>query len=256
VVLAALRIFLAVRDRHGEASGALRCQKAISTAGRKLLDGGVRALQRCRDGINRGTLPGLDPADCPTSPATTDALAATRRVARAMLARACTDADTQELTACADTVDGLVAPAADAGCLLSTHDGASTDVVDAGYGRVLLSGENAERTCQEAIGRGLAKYVAGIAKPLRVCRGLIDKGKFAFPPAECAEEPSTEGRLQRAGLALRTVVAASCTDTTVASITTCAATVDGLINAAGDAGCLVTAAQDAVAAVLTAEHGA
>jgi cysteine-rich repeat protein len=120
-----------------------RCQEAIAKAGRGLATARTKLLQKCRNTLNRGrllffdeaqTMPLTNPANCAAEHKTADRIARAGIKARAVVADRCTDALVSGLGgACAATVDGLINPAGDAGCLPVGHATQSQAMIDAQY---------------------------------------------------------------------------------------------------------------------------
>lgn len=113
---------------------ARRCQEAIAKAGRRFAARALKAVQRCRDGINRGRLL-ISPAGCPTEPKTQSALGKAGTAVRRLVAGRCTDALVAALAACGSTIDELATANGAAGCLISSHLAAVDAALAAEYGR-------------------------------------------------------------------------------------------------------------------------
>jgi hypothetical protein len=105
----------------GGPNDALTCQPALGTAGRRTFISILTALDNCRTG---GT-PSVD--SCLTDPTFLAAVKNAGSAARSRIKSKCTANALLEVGACATTLDGLVSPSFDGGCLLTTHrDGAAT----------------------------------------------------------------------------------------------------------------------------------
>ena len=75
-----------------------------------------------------------NPVDCASEYKTGDQVARAGAKARTLIANDCTDALVAGLAgACATTVDGLVNPAGDTGCLIDGHEAQSDAIIDAEY---------------------------------------------------------------------------------------------------------------------------
>jgi cysteine-rich repeat protein len=99
------------------------CQSALGQAGARVLFTVVKSVQKCRNAILKGKLPG-PPTACATSdPKTLATITKVRDKAVATIMASCSDADAATLKAC--TPDQLTAPTA-ATCLVQAH----TDAAD------------------------------------------------------------------------------------------------------------------------------
>jgi cysteine-rich repeat protein len=115
------------------------CQAAIAKAGYRLVSGTLAAIQKCRTSLASGkALSVSDPAQCATETAAAKSIAKARAQARKYIAEGkkpkCTNGAVALLSACADTVDGLIGTGAETGCLLTEHDAAVATALDAEYG--------------------------------------------------------------------------------------------------------------------------
>ena len=233
-----------------------RCQEAIAKAGQLYLKRRLQALQRCRNAIQDGTL-AIPPASCPTEPGTSTKIAAAGRSARAALTNRCTDLLVAKLQACAATVDGLVGPAGDTGCVITTDTATADALLASEYSDGPVPSDAGTLGCQIAIARSAGIDAAAVIKAAERCRDLLRKQApgFLLSDDECLSASATAKTIGRAGLRLRSGVATACTDAEVASLGPCAASVDGLVAPAGDSGCLVAAALQAVDSAATAAYG-
>lgn len=231
-----------------------RCQKAIARAGATFFGKKLKAIQKCRDAINKGKL-SITPDACAAEGKTARMIAKAGVKARRLVERACTDTWLGGLTACASTVDGLVTPAGDAGCLITTHEAAVDSALAAEYGRVLAPEEKDAVRCQAAIGRAGYVYATKVQKALQKCRDNINKGRLDITPADCPIEDKTALAIAKAGQRARRTAERKCTDSLIASVGPCAATLDALIAPTGDGGCLLTTHSGVVDDMLAAEYG-
>jgi hypothetical protein len=99
----------------GGPADAIVCQPAIGTAGRRTVASVLSALNTCRTG---GT-PTVD--QCVTDSAFIAAVKNAGSAARSRIKGKCTPTALVEVGPCATTLDGLVTPTFDGGCLLTTH---------------------------------------------------------------------------------------------------------------------------------------
>jgi hypothetical protein len=87
----------------------------------------LAAVAQCQQQLAVGkTLSVADPADCPSEAAAAKKIAKAAGAARKAIAGGkarCTDAEVAMIGACAETVDGLIAPDAATGCLRTAGDG-------------------------------------------------------------------------------------------------------------------------------------
>ncbi len=238
------------------------CQLVLGTSMQKYFQVRIQALQSCRAALNKGkprffdklkTMPFTDPALCVNEYATATKLAKRALSIRATLAKKCSDAALDALSACASTVDGVIDALGTSGCLLTTQAAVVDTLIDGEYGRALNSTETTQYVCQTTIANAGRVYAKTRLNALRVCRNDLNKGKPRFSdklktmaihdPALCVTEYGVAGKIAKAGQALRNVIAkpTKCTDALVLNLaSTCANTIDGLANATGTAGCLVT----------------
>ncbi len=238
------------------------CQVALGASMQKYFQGRIQALQSCRAALNKGkprffdklkTMPFTDPALCVNEYATATKLAKRALSIRATLAKKCSDAALDALSACASTVDGVVAALGTSGCLLTTQTAVVDTLIDGEYERALNSTETTQYVCQTTIANAGRVYAKKRLSALRICRNDLNKGKLRFAdklktmaihdPALCVTEYGVAGKIAKAGQALRNAIAkpTKCTDALVLNLaSTCANTIDGLVDATGTAGCLVT----------------
>jgi cysteine-rich repeat protein len=244
-----------------------KCQVTLSAVAQKYFAGRSRALQGCRTALNKSkprffdkakTMPVSDPAQCVNEYATAGKIAKLSASVRKSVAKKCTDTMLAALSACAQTVDGIINASATTGCLPGIHTGIVDTLIDGEYGRALNSAEKAQNTCQATIASAGRAYAKKRLTALRACRNKLNKGSARFfdkaktmpltDPAQCQSEYATAAKLTKAATTLRKAIAnpKKCTDMLVADLaSTCANTIDGLVNATATAGCLLT---DGVAA--------
>jgi cysteine-rich repeat protein len=253
-----------------------KCQAALGGAAVKHFLARVKLLHSCRLAFNKGkelfldeakTMPLTGSAQCASEYKTAAKLTKARASVRKTIARKCSDTSLAALSACAQTLDGVIDATATAGCVPATHAALADTLIDAQFGRDLGAGEEAESDCQAGIAKAGLNHVKARASALRSCRNALNKGKELFTdaagtlpvtdPAQCSSEYKTSVKLTRAGLTLRGKIADSgaCSDMSVASLATaCATTVDGLVNPAGTGGCLVNAAVAAADSVIDSAY--
>lgn len=133
----------------------LKCQKAISKDGGKVLAATLKAVQKCRNAINKGTLTGILPKDCATDDVKT-AASITKAVSKAQAdigVKKCTDAHILALDVCNPNATTAVGAAA---CITSTHQLAaddpaptSADLIDFEYATPPLCGDGVVNTPSE-----------------------------------------------------------------------------------------------------------
>ncbi len=256
-------------------SAAVACQRAVAKAGAAYAKARLGAEQKCRNRLNRGaalvraddgTTPVTDPADCSVEE---DVVADSNRAgakARATVAKKCNETSVAALAACADTVDGLIGPAGQDGCLVDVTATQAGNWLAAAYGAVVPLDQGERRRCQEALGKAGLKYLSSAMKALAACRNGLHDGKSLYfdaaktlplwNPSDCDAEYAAATKTARAGGKLRAAVADRCTDAHIAALATlCAATVDGLVEPGGTAGCLVDTLSDAAGALLASQYG-
>lgn len=252
----------------------LKCQEAVAKAGRTYATGRLKALQDCRNQLNKAKLlyladvpatPVTDPADCAIEERTAASIARAAAKARTGILGKCSDSTVARLTACATTIDGLIATDPGDGCIVASHDAAIETVLADQFGGIVPVQEGERRSCQEAIARNGLKLLAGGLKSLQSCRNQYGKGRKLFrddekllpvgDASQCPEESRTAKKLARAGEQLRKGIVRRCTDAHVAALGgTCATTVDGLVSADGAGGCLVDGAAEFADALLAEQY--
>jgi hypothetical protein len=108
--------------------------------------------------------------------------------------------------------------------------------------------------CQEAVAKADAGYTATVLKTLQKRRNLVNAGSLPLVFSQCPSDPETAGTVTRAETKLRSIVTGKCSDSVLAGLSLCAATVDGLVGAA-PTGCLIAEHRAAVDAILFSEYG-
>lgn len=108
----------------------LRCQRVIGRAVRAFVSGTLAAVERCRE---EALALGVPPA-CATDVDFVALRGSEGLRVRQRVANACDPSSLARLSACAQTVDALVAVDGLGGCLLAAADQAVVDVVEAAYG--------------------------------------------------------------------------------------------------------------------------
>jgi cysteine-rich repeat protein len=114
--------------------GPQRCQATIAKAGRMYATAVTKALQKCRGMINDGDL-AITPLDCPTEAKTAAAITVAGTRARGRVAANCSDSVVSSIAPCAPTLDGLISPSGNGGCLITTHQDATSMVLRVECGR-------------------------------------------------------------------------------------------------------------------------
>ncbi|MBI5507067.1 MAG: hypothetical protein HY899_19950 [Deltaproteobacteria bacterium] len=112
---------------------ARRCQKRIAHAGWSYVNQVLASLRRCRSRSDSSRFD-IDPATCALQPATASEIVSKGLDFRRAIAGACPDSVLASLELCASSLDELVAPSGDAGCLVASHRQISADVLRAQYG--------------------------------------------------------------------------------------------------------------------------
>ncbi len=152
-----------------------QCQTAVAVNGGKLLNATVKALQRCRNGLNSQRLSGFDPRDCATAdPRTEHAIASAERKARARIASRCSDADVAALDVC-DPAATTVAQAQD--CVVESHRRAADALIGIEYADRTLCGDDVVSSRDEecdGLDDSACPGVCGAAVEQR-CAGAFEK---------------------------------------------------------------------------------
>jgi hypothetical protein len=234
-----------------------KCQEAIARAGLDLIKQRMRSVQRCRKALNDGTAlfhadgatPLFDPADCGDEERASRTLSKAVDKARTRLSRSCTDFLVGELASCGETVDGLVGPGGDTGCLLDSHVDGADDMIDDQYGSAVVMDEGA-RKCQAAIAKAGLKYATKTLKTVQKCRNRINKGLQLFldadktlalaSSADCANEFKSATKIAKDGKKARALIERDfCSSATLMTLDACAATIDEVVDVSGTSGCLI-----------------
>ncbi len=249
------------------------CHEALAKASKLYLKARLKAVQSCRNALNKGKdlyfangTPLLDPADCALEARGLAKTAKAAGKARDLVAKPrapkCTDSRLAELEACAVSVDGVVAPGGSGGCLLSAIDDAVDAITDDAYGDALSGTEpnyNDQRRCQETLAKAGAGLVESRLKQLQSCRNRLHRGfALRFPggaplvdPNDCAAGDGFAAKLAQTAQKTRAKIATACDDPTLSDLTTvCAMTLDGVIDASGSGGCLPVGHNGRVDAIL------
>lgn len=122
---------------------AAKCAAALGKAGAAYSAARHKALHACRSAFAKGaslfvdeakTTPMLLPAECEAERKASKRIAKARRKLRRSVAKKCSDEVLAAIPSCAPSVDAVVAPAADAGCLLETVDFNIEKIVRAEFG--------------------------------------------------------------------------------------------------------------------------
>jgi hypothetical protein len=110
-----------------------KCQEAIAKAGADYGAQRMKGIQKCRSAILRGKL-ALAAADCASESTAAAAIGKAAGKARARVAKFCSDTLLDAIGPCATTVDGVITPAGDAGCLIESHDAAVSAMLNGQWG--------------------------------------------------------------------------------------------------------------------------
>ncbi len=106
-------------------SAVLKCQTTVAKDGGKVVKLVLKAVQKCRNAINKGTITGLLPKNCATGDAKTAAnVTKATSKAQADIAAKCTDAQVTQLDICNPNA---TTGAGAASCTVSTHQLATDD---------------------------------------------------------------------------------------------------------------------------------
>lgn len=117
----------------GLTAKARTCQRQVANRTERYMSVVHRELARCRDRIQQGTLQ-LAPSECANTPAAAAGIATAGQRLRAGLEGRCSDIEVAMLSACDDTLDGLVSSNGASGCLVSAAQEAALNLLQAEYG--------------------------------------------------------------------------------------------------------------------------
>ncbi len=210
------------------------CQDLVGKAGTSYAKAHFSAVQKCLIGIQKGVVTGDPVTTCrgtslsslPTDTKTADKLTKAAAKGSATIAKGCSDPQIASLQLCAPNVAGL-------GCLFEEHYTAVDQAIGDEFGAVTSTSDAMLQRCQSTIGKEAAKYLTGQMKALQKC--LKDRNKACGKPgalprclAAQATGPKPEAKivaaLAKALAKMNTKIAASCSDTQVASLDACADT--------------------------------
>jgi hypothetical protein len=119
--------------------------------------------------------------------------------------------------------------------------------------------------CADAVGKAGSGYFAARHKALHACRSSLMKGTPLFTDKSkttaveaamgCPTERKAAAAIAKARAKARAGIEKQCTDALLATLFTCAATVDGVVDPTGVSGCLIESTDNNVDGVLNAEFG-
>lgn len=234
-----------------------KCQEAIAKAGLGMVKKRMVQIRRCRESLSKGTAltfaDGIttltDPDDCGDERRVSQATVKLALKSRKKIDAKCTDPIVDKLPTCGDTVNELIGVTGVSGCLLESHLERADDMVDYEFGTNPPSDSEA-RKCQSAIAKAGLGYATKTMKAVQKCRDSSNAGKGLFldkaetlplvSSAECSSEFRAATEIARGGLKARAKIERSgCDAATLASLDTCAATLDGLVGVDGTTGCFI-----------------
>jgi len=199
------------RGSLSPSKAAQTCRKAARKLYFKYTAAVLKARQRCRDSVGKGSFPG----PCPDFVTQTKVAKAVARVDPAKLVKQCPAAAVVQ-----SRFEGGCAAAMDAddlaGCILASGDAAVAVMLDAAYADddpVAPIVDDGERDCQAAIGRSTTKYQKKSLAALTKCQTGQDKGKIGSCP-----DASSLAKIAAAQAAVQPGIAKRCTDTAVAGL--------------------------------------
>jgi hypothetical protein len=131
-----------------------KCQQAIDKNGGKVFSAVLKAVQKCRNAINKGTLTGVTPANCATADSKTNAtITKAQSKASAGITGKCLDGDITALDVCNPNATTAAGAAA---CIVSTHTLAAdnsavtaSDMIDFEYATPAVCGDGAKNQLTE-----------------------------------------------------------------------------------------------------------
>jgi len=137
-----------------------KCQEAVAKNGASLTVAVLKAVQKCRNEINKGNLTGFDPVDCATAdPKTAQAVANAESKARAGILNKCTPGDLDTLDVC-EPPPMAPPPMDDVECIIDTHrdaadtpDPTQSDLIDFEYAAPPLCGDGVRNVLEEECDR-------------------------------------------------------------------------------------------------------
>jgi beta-glucosidase len=201
----AISVLLAGVPAHALAPPERRCQEAIASAGRHLVDRSMDALASCGQRVARGELP---PAtDCLAEPTTSGERTSAAARATTSLRTGCKFANVASLglgggCAGAGTLAALVA------CLRESHQAEAESLVaatDAPPGPLSA----AARGCEVRASRQARRFAVQRLRSVQRCKRSPERVQLA-PGTECAAEPRTATRIARLRAQSAARIAAAC----------------------------------------------
>lgn len=213
------------------------CRQAIIRAGNNYVFTRLQVLEACRDRINAGIL-SIGFKACPTDPGVANTLNRLATRTRSSIVKACTGESLPPGVSCADTLDDLIGPDGNAGCLVTIDDAVDEAVMDVAYAKVLTGLGSAAAACQTAIGTAGRRVFLAARDAITACRA---NGPLSVD--DCVGDPTLEAAIAGAVVGNRSRVSSACPSTVLLQVQSCATTLDGLLGPDGTSGCLLTSSR-------------
>src|SRR5262245_2222198 len=189
-----------------------KCQAAIASAGRLLVERTTSILADCSSDVARGTLP--PGTRCLTDAGVTQARSNAANKALQPLPRRCTDGDVAVLAPAGDCRGASTVPALIA-CLRASHDAEAatlSTVIDAASGPL----PDAARTCAAQTSRQIRHVARTRQRLVQRCKRRPERYALA-PGATCVSSPSITRPLAKLARGAATHIGAACTAAAIAT---------------------------------------
>ena len=187
-----------------------KCRREVRKDASNYARATLGAMQRCLNGVNKGTLTG----DCPDPANAAKIERADGKLDPAAIAKKCSPAVTA-----ASLLGGACATAANAAdlraCIIGTADTAVAAMLDREYAETAPAGAlpAAEAKCQARIASAMSRYAGNRLRTLLTCRSSQDKGRI-----ESCPDARAQTKLDKLVAAVQPSIERACTDTLIANL--------------------------------------
>lgn len=198
------------------------CAEAVQKAKLTFMDKALNALRTCKEGINKGKLV-IAPSACLSEAKASAAIAkageALRKTVAADNKPKCDNVAIAALPFCASSVDGLIAPDGQSGCLRQGALDSALNLSGVAYGGVPVT--KGEQVCQSKVGTSSRTYSKQLGSQLRKCE--VSKLKGKLPPLTDCQSEAAE-KMSKAATKLADGIGKKCSDSTVSDLGICGET--------------------------------